>query len=513
MRVCVQWMTEGSRPDSVRADSREGGEATDWFSAPDYAIARLLIERGLAAIYLIAFVVALRQFPPLLGERGLLPAPDFLRIATFRRAPSLFHLGYSDRALRAVSWLGIAGSASLVVGLPQAAPLPVTMLVWAGLWALYLSIVNVGQTFYAFGWESLLLEAGFLAIFLGNAATAPPLLVLFAFRWLAFRVELGAGLIKLRGDRCWRDLTCMDFHHETQPMPNPLSWYFHRLPRPIHRLEVVGNFVAQLVLPLGLFAPQPVAGIAAAGMIATQLYLIVSGNYAWLNWITIVVAFAAVPDGAFALVGIGVDGGYAETPIWFVALVAALALLVAVLSWWPVRNLIGGRQLMNYSFNAYHLVNTYGAFGSVTRERFEVVVEGTDASDLAPDTEWREYEFRGKPEDPRRWPPQVAPYHLRLDWLMWFAALSPAYAESWFPTLVERLLANDAMIVGLLRHNPFPDAPPTHVRARLFRYRFTSWRARRETGDCWVRTPVGTYLPPVRLAPASTSSSARLVLA
>ena len=359
---------------------------TDWLSAPDYAIARLVIERGLAAIYLIAFVVALRQFPPLLGERGLLPAPDFLRVATFRRAPSLFHFGYSDRTLRVVAWLGIAGSASLVLGLPQAAPLPVTMLAWASLWLGYLSIVNIGQTFYAFGWESLLLEAGFLAIFLGNAATAPPLLVLLAFRWLAFRVELGAGLIKLRGDRCWRDLTCMDYHHETQPMPNPLSWYFHRLPRPIHRLEVVGNFVAQLVLPLGLFAPQPVAGVAAAGMIATQLYLVVSGNYAWLNWITIVIAFSAVPDGAYALVGIGLEAGYSETPIWFVALVAALALLVGVLSWWPVRNLIGGRQLMNYSFNAYHLVNTYGAFGSVTRERYEVVVEGTDASDLGPDT-------------------------------------------------------------------------------------------------------------------------------
>ena len=142
------------------------------------------------------------------------------------------------------------------------------MLAWFVLWALYSSIVNVGGSFYSFGWETLLLEAGFLAIFLGNAAIAPPLLVLFLFRWLAFRVEFGAGLIKLRGDRCWRDLTCMDFHHETQPMPNPLSWFFHKLPRRLHRVETIGNFVAQLVLPFGLFLPQPFATVAAVLMLA-----------------------------------------------------------------------------------------------------------------------------------------------------------------------------------------------------------------------------------------------------
>src|SRR5207245_8633854 len=170
-----------------------------------------------AAIYLIAFLVALRQFRPLLGERGLLPAPDYLRTHGWRSAPSLFQLHYSDRALAVVSWVGMAVSAALLIGLPQAGPLPLTMLAWAVLWALYLSIMNVGQTFYAFGWESLLLEAGFLAIFLGNPAVAPPALVLVAFRWLAFRVEFGAGLIKMRGDQCWRDLTCLDYHHETQP--------------------------------------------------------------------------------------------------------------------------------------------------------------------------------------------------------------------------------------------------------------------------------------------------------
>jgi hypothetical protein len=472
--------------------------SADWLSSPDYSIARLLIGRGLAAIYLVAFLVALRQFRPLLGEHGLLPVPRYLAYTSFRRSPSLFHLGYSDDRLALVAWAGMTVSAALVIGLPQAASLPLTMLAWAVVWVLYLSIVNVGQTFYAFGWESLLLEAGFLAIFLGDERSAPPLLTLLLFRWVAFRVELGAGLIKLRGDRCWRRLTCMDYHHQTQPMPNPLSWWFHHLPHRVHRLEVLGNHLAQLLMPFGLFLPQPFAGVAAGWMILTQLYLVVSGNYAWLNWVTIIALLAALPNGLFTVL-LPVSAGPLPAPTWFHVGVIGLALLVACLSWWPVRNLVGRAQLMNYSFNPLHIVNTYGAFGSVTRERDEVVLEGTDASPAPPHPTWRQYEFKGKPGDPRRRPPQVAPYHLRLDWLMWFLPLSPAYGEGWFIRLVEGLLRNDASVIGLLRSNPFPDRPPRAVRARLYRYRYTSWRERRQTGAWWVREPVGEYLPPVSL--------------
>src|SRR6266508_1952888 len=230
--------------------------------APDYWLARLVFQRALAAIYVIAFLVTAQQFRPLLGARGLLPVPDFVRAVPFRRSPSLFHLRYSDRLLTVVAWTGITLAVVALLGLPDAWPIPLTMLLWAALWALYLSIVNVGQTFYSFGWETLLLETGFLAIFLGPAWIAPPVALIWLIRWLLFRVEFGAGLIKIRGDACWRDLTCLYYHHETQPMPNPLSWYFHRLPKPVHRLEVAGNHFAQLVIPFGLFAPQPIAGIA-----------------------------------------------------------------------------------------------------------------------------------------------------------------------------------------------------------------------------------------------------------
>ncbi len=464
------------------------------FAAPEYTIARLVIERGLALIYLVAFIVAIRQFPALCGERGLEPAPSFLARARFFDAPSLFHWGYSDRRLSIVAWTGVAISASLVLGLPQGAPLPVTMAAWSILWVLYQSISNIGGTFYSFGWESLLLEAGFLAIFLGNDEIAPPWLVLVAFRWLALRVEFGAGLIKLRGDRCWRDLTCMEFHHETQPMPNPLSWVFHRLPRPLHRAEVIGNFVAQLVLPFGLFLPQPFASVAALLMIGTQLYLVVSGNYAWLNWVTILAIVAAVADPFPAT-----SAAFRPAPDWFNVAVAVLTVTIAILSWWPIRNMASRRQAMNASFNPFRLVNTYGAFGSVSRERIELVIEGSDASLPGPDAVWREYGFKGKPDDPSRLPPQVAPYHLRLDWLLWFIPLSPRYGGDWFVRFLARLLEGDGPTLRLIRRNPFPDTPPMLVRARFFRYRFTTWHERRASGAWWVRTFESDYLPAVRL--------------
>lgn len=464
----------------------------EWFGAPESWLSRLLVQRALAGVYVVAFVCAALQFRALAGASGLLPVPRFVRRTPFRRAPSLFQWHYSDRFFGAVAWSGAALAAALGAGAGDLVPLWAAMLLWAVLWALYLSIVNVGQLWYAFGWESLLLEAGFLAVFLGNERTAPPVLVLWLLRWLLFRVEFGAGLIKWRGDPCWRDLTCLYYHHETQPMPGPLSWYFHRLPRPLHRVEAAANHVTQLLVPLALFLPQPVAGTAAAVMIVTQLWLVASGNFAWLNWLTIVLALSALDTAA-------VTGPrtYGPVPLWYVVLVCGVTALVAVLSYLPVRNLLSRRQQMNRSFDPLRLVNTYGAFGSVTRLRHEVVIEGTDAAEPGPGAVWREYRCKGKPGEVGRRPRQFAPYHLRLDWQLWFAALSPASARGWLTALVARLLVNDAPTLRLLRGNPFPDAPPARVRVLLYRYRFTTRQERRESGDWWHRTLVGEVLPPV----------------
>ncbi|WP_454197285.1 lipase maturation factor family protein [Nocardia sp. Marseille-Q1738] len=473
----------------------------EWFTAPEYWLGRQVLTRGAAAIYLIAFIAAARQFRALIGEHGMLPVPRLLARRSPRELPSIFHVHYSDRFFAAVCWIGAALSAAMVAGLADLVPLWAAMLLWLMLWVLYLSIVNVGQAWYSFGWESLLLEVGFLAIFLGNDRTAPPVLVLWATRWLLFRVEFGAGLIKLRGDRCWRDLTCLYYHHETQPMPGPLSWFFHHLPKPLHRVEVAANHVAQLVVPFGLFAPQPVASIAAAIILVTQLWLVLSGNFAWLNWLTIILAGSAISQSsAAAVLPVPTPPSLPGAPPWFAGLVIAFTGLVVFLSYWPVRNMISSHQLMNRSFNPYHLVNTYGAFGTVGRIRFEVVIEGTEDPTITEQTEWKEYEFKGKPGNLRRLPRQWAPYHLRLDWLMWFAAFSPHYAREWLGPFLVRLLENDRATVRLLRCNPFPESPPRYVRAQLYEYRFTTPRELLHTRAWWHRTLVSRYVPPLTLA-------------
>ncbi|MGV7743290.1 lipase maturation factor family protein [Mycobacterium kansasii] len=476
-----------------------------WFSAPDYWLGRMVLERGAAVIYLTAFVAAALQFRALIGEQGMLPVPRYVAERSFWQTPSLFHLRYSDRLFAAACWFGAAVSVAVVSGLADLVPLWAAMLMWLTLWVLYLSIVNVGQVWYGFGWESLLLETGFLMIFLGNARVAPPILTLWLVRWLLFRVEFGAGLIKMRGDPCWRNLTCLYYHHETQPMPGPLSWFFHHLPKPLHRIEVAGNHFAQLVVPFGLFAPQPVASVAAAVIVVTQLWLVLSGNFSWLNWLTILLACSAVDQTSLAAVlPVPAQPALAAPPLWFTALVFVFAAAVLMLSYWPARNMLSTRQRMNMSFNPFHLVNTYGAFGSISRTRHEVVIEGTVEEKITGDTVWKEYEFKGKPGSVRRLPRQWAPYHLRLDWLMWFAAISPGYALPWMTPLLTRLLRNDRPTLKLLRCNPFPDAPPRHVRAQLYRYRFTAFQELRRDHAWWHRTLVGSYVRPMSLGRAES---------
>jgi len=477
-----------------------------WFDAHDYEIAREVLQRGVAALALVAFVSTLNQFRPLLGEHGLLPVPELLLRVSRLRGPSVFRWGYTDRRLVAVATTGAVLAASVVLGLPLLGPPWVPLVVLLATWLAYLSIVNVGQTFYGFGWEMLLCEALFTVAFLGSQQVPPPITIVVAVWWLVFRLEFGAGMIKIRGGREWRDLTALMYHHETQPMPGPLSRQAHLLPAWFHRGEVIGNHVAQLAVPFLLFVPWigpvPVGAIAAAVVILTQLWLIVTGNFAWLNWITVVLAAAAIPDSVWhALIpAIPVDltTDAAASPPWWIVVVLAASALLLVLSWWPLRNLLARRQLMNASFNRWMLVNAYGAFGTVTKRRIEIVVEGTLADSPDDDAEWREYGFKGKPGEVRAIPRQWAPYHLRLDWLMWFLPLGRMW-EPWFEVFLLRLLEADAATLRLLARDPFDGAPPRWIRARAYHYRFASRTEFRETGERWVRTLEGEVMGPASL--------------
>ncbi len=466
--------------------------------AADYWLSRFLFQRGLGLVYLIAFLVALNQFRPLLGEHGLLPVPNFVRQVPFSDSPSLFYLLPKDTAFTTAAWAGVALSCMAVAGLSERFSPGVSMAVWAALWALYISFVNVGQIFYGYGWETMLLEAGFCAIFLGNSATAPNAIPLWILRWMEFRVMFGAGLIKLRGDPCWRDLTCLDYHYETQPIPNPLSWYFHALPKWALHSGVAFNHFIEIVVPFGYFLPQPVATVAGALTILFQLLLMLSGNLSFLNLLTIVLAIPML-DGRLLSRLLPIHApALQDAPRWHDYAVLGYAAVVVLLSIRPAINLVSSRQLMNASFEPLHLVNTYGAFGSIGRTRDEVIVEGTSDPAML-EGSWRAYEFKGKPGDPMRMPPQIAPYHLRLDWQMWFAAMSRYQDEPWFVNFVAKLLQGDKAVLSLLRVNPFAGTPPRFVRAQFYHYRFSTADERRKTGAWWQRELVGQWFPPISL--------------
>ena len=466
----------------------------------DYWLTRLVFQRGLGIVYFIAFLCALNQFRPLLGEHGLLPAPAFMARISFRESPSLFYLAPKDWAFSAAAWIGLALSCLVIAGVADRYSSWLNAAIWAAMWLLYISFVNVGQTFYGFGWEAILLEAGFFAIFLGSRRVTTPLAMIYLLRWLEFRVMFGAGLIKMRGDPCWRDLTCLNYHYESQPMPNPLSWYFHTAPEWTHRAGVAFNHFSELLVPFFYFLPQPIATIGGVITILFQLTIFLSGNLSWLNFLTMILAIPAI-DGRYlaAILPIRPEGTLSAQSIPLKVAVAACALLLVWLSIDPVRNMLSRKQVMNTSYNPYHIGGTYGAFGGITRQRYEVVVEGTSDAVITPDTQWKEYEFRGKPNDPTRMPPQIAPYHLRLDWLMWFAAMSSYRDHPWFVNFVAKLLQNDKPVLGLLKSNPFPDAPPKFVRAELWEYHFASPEAHGKTGVWWVRTDEGLWFPPVSL--------------
>jgi hypothetical protein len=484
----------------------------------EYFLTRSVLLRSLGFIYAVAFVILIRQGRPLIGSHGLLPLGPFLELvsrhfdsqaAAVWRLPTLFWLGSSDAWLEALAWVGLMLATLVVFGVANAPIL-------AALWALYLSFVQAGQIFYGYGWEMLLCESGFLAIFLAPALRPglmspkdpPPLLVVILFRWLTFRLMFGAGLIKIRGDGCWSDLTCLDFHYETQPNPSPLSPYFHFAPHFTHTAGVVVNHLAELVAPFGVFGPRRVRLVAGAVIVGFQTLLILSGNLSFLNWLSIVVALACFDDRAFssllparvrarvrsALEALR-ESALVPSRLRKGALVA-LGIVIGLLSLNPVVNLLSPRQAMNASFDPFGLVNTYGAFGSVGRARHEVVIEGTLSP--APDetAAWREYEFPCKPGNVHRAPCLVTPYHYRLDWQLWFAALSDYEREPWIVHLVEKLLEGDRAIEPLIAVDPFPDRPPRYVRVLYYRYTFAPLG---ERGVYWHRELVGEYLRPVSL--------------
>jgi hypothetical protein len=511
-------VAENESQGAEKADSgkpRDGTLPQGGFSAAQdrcsYWLTRFVILRLLGFVYFVAFLAAANQIVPLVGEHGLLPAKDFLervgsyfgsRPEGFLQLPSLFWFGVSDPFLKTAAWVGAGLSLIVLFGYANA-------ILMAMLWALYMSFIHIGQDWYSYGWEIQLLETGFLAIFLCPLLDGrpfprrpPPKLVIWLFRWLIFRIMLGAGLIKLRGDPCWRDLTCLYYHYETQPIPNPMSWWLHFRPHWFHKFGVLWNHFIELVVPWFAFYPRIGRHIAGILLVSFQVVLILSGNLSFLNWLTIVPGLACFDDSLLSkLLPRQLNEWVARVtesarPARAQELIAiGLTVLVAAFSIAPVANMISSQQIMNTSFNRLHLVNTYGAFGSVDRTRMEIIFEGTDEAVLTEQTRWKEYEFKAKPGNPHRRPAIVAPYQPRIDWQIWFAAMSTPQEYPWTVHFVWKLLHNDPGTLSLIANNPFPDKPPRYIRAQYYEYHFA--KPGDPTGAWWERRLVGNWLPPL----------------
>ncbi|MFI5156816.1 MAG: lipase maturation factor family protein, partial [Chitinophagales bacterium] len=415
---------------------------------------------------------------------------------------------HSDTMLVAAAWTGFIISCSVLAGYANA-------LMLALLWFLYMSFVHVGQDWYGYGWEIQLLETGFLAIFLCPLLEMrlfpkhpPPLQIIGLFRWLIFRIMLGAGLIKIRWDEGWRNWTALYYHFETQPIPGPLSRWFHFMPHVLLKCGVWFNHIAELLAPWFVFWPRIGRHIAGSVIALFQITLILSGNLSFLNWVTIIPALACFDDGFWGkllpkhlLEESKAMNEKARTSRPMQTVSWVVVALVGLLSIQPIANMISPAQIMNTSFDPLDLVNTYGAFGTVGRERLNVVFEGTMDEVANDSAHWKAYLYKGLPVELDKSPSQIAPYQLRLDWQMWFAAMSTPEEYPWTLHLIWKLLHNDAAALSLFAGNPFPDKPPRFIRAVLFRYRFAKpgnpeklyWN-RERVGDLWI-PPMATNDP------------------
>ena len=506
----------------------------------EYRVSRRLFLRLLGAVYFIAFLSLWVQIHGLIGSEGLLPAEEYLNALrqntdgiAWYQVPTLCRvdwIGCGDSSLNALCAIGCGCSVLVVCGV---APLPALVI----LWAVYLSLLTVCRDFLSFQWDTLLLETGFFAVFYApltidprtfRRACEPPQLARWALWWLVFKLIFLSGVTKLlSGDSTWRDLTAMTYHYQTQPIPNPLSWYAHYMPVWVHKSEVVVMFVLEIGAPFLIVTTRRLRHIACVLMILMQVGIAVTGNYGFFNLLSIILCLSLADDEF--LHRIGVPGfrrkhpatepaaqppvyglRIAATPFLILLLyVSGLRFLVEIvrtgrrselpsfaatlresaetyLTWDPPAVIawtgLAPRQVLGWS-SPFATINGYGLFRVMTTERPEIVIEGSRDG-----TTWVEYEFRWKPGNPDRRPPVVAPHMPRLDWQMWFAALNPRGNLHWLTSLMEGLVEGKPQIVALLPDQELTREPPKYIRLVMYKYEFSEAKGPSAAGGWWKRS-------------------------
>ncbi len=480
-----------------------------------FARARWVYLRGLGLVFCLAFASLLPQLQGLLGPEGLSPAAELLAWARegfgperFLRLPTLlWGLGASNASLWGVGLVGLLCGLLLLVNVAPR---------WAllGAWACYLSLCVVGGSFLSYQWDVLLLEAALVSLPLTPGHLLPPSGApepargpWWLVRLLLFRLMVLSGLVKLAsGDPTWRNLTALEFHYWTQPLPNPVAWFVHQLPTSLHRASVAGMLAIELVAPLLLLGPRRVRLFGAAALALLQVGILVTGNYGFFNLLTLVLCLCALDDGVLARWRrFGPPPATPSAPhrfprarrVAFAAFASVYAVLglsldaSALLRFSPPAPVTWALQQVG-GFNS---INTYGLFAVMTTQRNEIVIEGS-----ADGQTWHEYLLKWRPGPVDEAPRVVVPHMPRLDWQLWFAAFSACGSDPWLLRLQEKLLRGDATVRGFFREDLVSEAPPLYVRTRMFDYRFTDVATWRATGAYWRREPLGPYCPALTLS-------------
>jgi hypothetical protein len=481
-----------------------------------FALTSWLFLRLLGLVYLFAFASLAVQARGLIGTHGILPAKNVLDATeealgkkAYYRYPTLFWLNKSERFLQLLSFAGLLLSLLLIVGI-QTTP------VLFFLWLLYLSFVTLASEFFAYQWDALLLETGFLAIFLVPLSIfpsaenpSPSIIMIWLFRWLVFRLMFSSGFTKLSsGDPTWRDLTALQYHYETQPLPTPPAWYAQKQPLLIAKISTGFTLFVELIVPFSIFLPAPIRLWGAALLILLQILIILTGNYAFFNYLSIFLCIFLFDDTFFTHVFPATiahqfaNPSRAPLPLLNQIVIIVVGSLIFAMSVVQFILLVAGHRKISLkllpfleAIEPFRIVNTYGLFAVMTTRRPEIIVEGSSDGHA-----WTAYEFKYKPGDVQHPLMFVAPHQPRLDWQMWFAALAWPGVPHWFINFVSCLLEGKRDVLALLAKNPFPDAPPQYVRALLYEYHFSTTAEHTQTASWWQRTFIGMYLPPVTLS-------------
>jgi predicted DCC family thiol-disulfide oxidoreductase YuxK len=528
---------------------------------PTHNLVRWAFLRALGVIYMIAFVSLWVQMTGLVGSDGILPAK--LATDSMRQAADAQHIGLDRYHLVPtlcwfkatdgfLSFQCAAGTMLAILLIIGVAPAPCLFL----LWLIYLSLATVCHEFLSFQWDILLLETGFLGIFLAplqlwprpSCAAPPSRLVLWLLRWLLFKLMFQSGCVKLlSGDPAWHNLTALTFHYETQPLPTWIGWYAHQLPVWAQKASALTMFGIELFVPFLIFAPRRLRRFACLIFVFFQALIFLTGNYCFFNLLTVALCLLLLDDAALrALLPSGLrnswflekaektgtqwnaslpdancsqissPGHESPAPLpspqlnapstlkarrWPVQITMPLACIAIATSLMQFSTMFRSRipwpkpMLTAYAWLApFRTFNSYGLFAVMTPSRREIIIEGSSDG-----VAWLAYEFKYKPGDVKRRPKFVAPHQPRLDWQMWFAALGTYRQNPWLVNFCLRLLEGSRPVLALLERNPFPQAPPRYIRAVMYDYRFTDFATRRKTGAWWRRQEQGLYLPPFSL--------------